>query len=114
MKKRLIVSLALFLLSSVSNPALAEGDNETKTEKNAGIAYVPLPCGPTDAFLDVSKSREERIVFLGDLTPPFYTFMALNNKTRTYSIFVVNKKTGISCVVASGQGFQAFLENLSI
>lgn len=114
--KKFLVGLGLFLAIPLIGFSQTN-DNNTAPDVilpggSAAMFQIPLLCGDLQYMLNVSKAKQEELIFMGELIQGFFTFMAINENTRTYTILVVNKDNNFACLAAAGTNFQLFkIEN---
>lgn len=98
--KRLIAALVL------SVPFLAQAQQKIN---------LPLVCGDFDFIGKVLKEYKEEILFIGkdDIhkVEGVTVNVFLNAKTGTYSIVLIEAKSGMVCVMSSGQNGKLIYSN---
>jgi len=100
-----ILAILMLLWTTAS---LAEHNGILPDEKQ-----LPMFCGDTEHLIDGLKKRyEEEIVMMAASANAqgheLYHSLWINQGTKTWSFIVVNKKVGVTCVIASGDNFTMF------
>ena len=116
----MIKKLILGVLAIVSIPFISysqqsfNNDNQTNVNEPliidpiGGMYQIPLYCGNAQALVAASRAKNEKMIFMGAIIPDFFTFMAINEETRTYTILVINKSNNFACNAATGSTFELF------